>query len=169
MLRPIPSQIAGARRNPGGWVYQCDPQSEPSLPIPPDAVQGAWKVDAYGNVVGEFVPNPSYRGRQAQANPYGSSNVRMDAHPPPRPATSSQDTAAAFLIVIMLLATGGGLYVLLSNAIHNQVGYSSDRFHLQAPTPYAPFSFLWWAGVVTCTAAFLYCCSLLVQLLRKQA
>jgi hypothetical protein len=28
---------------------------------PPEAILGAWKVDAKGIIVGAFIPNPNYR------------------------------------------------------------------------------------------------------------
>jgi hypothetical protein len=51
-----------ARENRNGWVYKIEGTFAPTDPVPPEAVVGAWKVDAEGNVIGEFIPNPKYRG-----------------------------------------------------------------------------------------------------------
>ena len=51
-----------AKRNPGGWVYQIDGSYGPHECVPPEMIVGAWKVDEDGIIVGEFEPNPNYRG-----------------------------------------------------------------------------------------------------------
>ena len=50
-----------ARANPNGWVYKIEGQYALTEYVPSEAVMGAWKVDADGNVVGDFIPNPKYR------------------------------------------------------------------------------------------------------------
>ncbi|QUP55976.1 hypothetical protein GO998_19830 (plasmid) [Ralstonia syzygii] len=35
---------------------------------PPEAIVGAWKVDAHGNFIGEFMPNPKYQPDFSKAN-----------------------------------------------------------------------------------------------------
>jgi len=55
-----------ARRCPDGWVYEIDGHYGPNDAIPPEAVIGAWKVDAGGRIVGEFIPNPNHRPRTAK-------------------------------------------------------------------------------------------------------
>lgn len=57
--------IAAARTNPGGWVYKIEGAYLPHEGVPPEAIVGAWKVDANGVLTGEFVLNPNYR-KQAQ-------------------------------------------------------------------------------------------------------
>lgn len=64
---PPPSAVEEARRNSNGWVYQIDGNYGPNDRVPPEAIQGAWKVDANGRIVGEFIPNPKHVPR-AQRN-----------------------------------------------------------------------------------------------------
>ena len=52
--------IKAARENPNGWVYKIEGAFGPTDFVPPEAVVGAWKVDASGNLTGEFLPNPKY-------------------------------------------------------------------------------------------------------------
>ena len=49
-----------ARRHPGGHVYQIEGNYGPDDAVPPEAIVGAWQVDANGKIVGEFIPNPNY-------------------------------------------------------------------------------------------------------------
>jgi len=51
---------AAARRNPGGWVYKIEGPFGPDDAVPPEAIVGAWKVDADGELIDEFVLNPNY-------------------------------------------------------------------------------------------------------------
>jgi hypothetical protein len=53
--------LEAARANPNGWVYKIEGSFGPNESVPPEAIVGAWKVDAAGNPVGEFIPNPKYR------------------------------------------------------------------------------------------------------------
>jgi hypothetical protein len=53
--------IQAARSNPNGWVYKIDGAFGPDEDVPPEAVVGAWKVDASGNLTGEFIVNPKYQ------------------------------------------------------------------------------------------------------------
>ena len=53
--------IKAARENPNGWVYKIEGSFGPTEYVPPEAVVGAWKVDANGNLTGEFMPNPKYK------------------------------------------------------------------------------------------------------------
>lgn len=55
-----PEVIESARNNPGGWVYKIEGTFGPDEYVPPEAVVGAWKVDDYGNLTGEFLSNPKY-------------------------------------------------------------------------------------------------------------
>ena len=50
-----------ATSNPNGWVYKIDGIFSPDEDVPPEAVVGAWKVDASGNLTCEFIVNPKYK------------------------------------------------------------------------------------------------------------
>ena len=50
-----------ARRNPHGYVYKIEGSFGPDEHVPPEAVVGAWKVDANGQITGEFISNPNYK------------------------------------------------------------------------------------------------------------
>ena len=54
--------VAEAKANPGGWVYQIAGSFGPTDHIPPEFIKGAFKVDERGNITGEFQANPKYRG-----------------------------------------------------------------------------------------------------------
>jgi hypothetical protein len=56
-----PAVIAEARRKPNGWVYAMDGITDPNGAVPPERIRGAWKVNANGEIEGEFIPNPNYR------------------------------------------------------------------------------------------------------------
>lgn len=58
--QPPPKLLAEARRFPNGWVYEIEGEFGPDDAVPPEAIKGAWAVDADGNLTGEFKPNPSY-------------------------------------------------------------------------------------------------------------
>ena len=51
---------AEAKANPNGWVYVISGGYNSSEAVPPQAIQGAWKVDQNGNITGEFKPNPNF-------------------------------------------------------------------------------------------------------------
>ncbi|WP_377479993.1 MAG: hypothetical protein P2A85_11565 [Microcoleus anatoxicus] len=53
-----------AKQNPNGWVYKIEGRYAPNEYVPPEAIVGAWKVDANGNIVGDFIPNPTYNHKQ---------------------------------------------------------------------------------------------------------
>jgi hypothetical protein len=57
---PLPGEIEEARRHPNGWVYRIVGSVDPNGPVPPEAVIGAWKVDANGEIVGAFIKNKNY-------------------------------------------------------------------------------------------------------------
>ncbi|MGH8028696.1 MAG: hypothetical protein ACREO3_02050 [Arenimonas sp.] len=61
-FEPTAEDRAEARANPGGWVYVIRGDVDPNGRVPPEAIAGAWKVDAKGELTGEFIPNPNYRG-----------------------------------------------------------------------------------------------------------
>lgn len=52
--------LNAAKANPNGWVYKIEGTYGPDDAVPPEAIVGAWKVDASGNLTGEFVSNPKY-------------------------------------------------------------------------------------------------------------
>jgi hypothetical protein len=56
-----PALIAEAKRQPNGWVYAIDGVSDPNGAVPPERIRGAWKVNANGEIEGEFIPNNKYR------------------------------------------------------------------------------------------------------------
>lgn len=58
---PDAAAIAEAKRNPNGWVYAMDGIADPNREVPPERIRGAWKVNAKGEIEGEFTPNPNYR------------------------------------------------------------------------------------------------------------
>ncbi len=59
--RPSPREVAEARDNPGAWVYVIAGGRDPDGEVPPEAIEGAWKVGPDGVIVGDFVENPRYR------------------------------------------------------------------------------------------------------------
>jgi hypothetical protein len=59
-VTPTKEAMEEAKLHPNGWVYQIDGKFGPNEPIPPEAIVGAWKVNADGEIVGEFIPNPNY-------------------------------------------------------------------------------------------------------------
>lgn len=59
-MKPTSEARAEARLNLGGWVYAIDSRYDQDGAVPPEAVQGAWQVDAAGEIVGEFIPNPNF-------------------------------------------------------------------------------------------------------------
>lgn len=58
---PDAAAIAEAKRNPNGWVYALDGIADPNGVVPPERIRGAWKVNANGEIVGDFMPNPNYK------------------------------------------------------------------------------------------------------------
>ncbi|WP_080934341.1 hypothetical protein [Xanthomonas albilineans] len=56
-----PDVVQAARENPNGWVYKIEGKYGPTEHVPPEALVGAWKVDANGNLTGEFMSNPQYK------------------------------------------------------------------------------------------------------------
>ena len=58
---PDASVIAEAKRSANGWVYAMDGITDPNGEVPPERIRGAWKVNANGEIEGEFIPNPNYR------------------------------------------------------------------------------------------------------------
>jgi hypothetical protein len=61
MNKPTSATIDEAKKNPNGWVYQIDFDYLPNDYTPPEAIEGAWQVDANGVITGVFEPNKNYR------------------------------------------------------------------------------------------------------------
>jgi hypothetical protein len=59
-VEPLPGEIQEAARHPNGWVYRIAGRFGPNDGVPPEAIVGAWKVDADGRIVGEFIRNDKY-------------------------------------------------------------------------------------------------------------
>jgi hypothetical protein len=59
-VTPHPGEIEEAKRFPNGHVYRIAGPFGAADAVPPEAIVGAWKVDADGVIVGEFVKNPNY-------------------------------------------------------------------------------------------------------------
>jgi hypothetical protein len=57
--RPSRGEIEEAKRYPNGFVYRISGHLDPNGFVPPEAIAGSWKVDAAGNIVGEFHRNPN--------------------------------------------------------------------------------------------------------------
>lgn len=60
-MKPTKEAREEAKLNPDGWVYAIDGQYDPEGAVPPEAIQGAWKVDQNGEIVGDFIPNANYK------------------------------------------------------------------------------------------------------------
>ena len=60
-IEPPQAAIEEARQKPNGWVYAIEGDHGPNDAVPAHAIKGAWKVDANGKIVGDFIPNPNYR------------------------------------------------------------------------------------------------------------
>lgn len=65
---PPDELIEEAKKLPNGWVYKIEGKFGPNDAVPPEAIAGAWKVDAQGCITGDFIPNPKYKPRN-QGNP----------------------------------------------------------------------------------------------------
>lgn len=57
-----PGLLAEAARNPGGSVAEIDPTyvDDPNGYVPPEAIRGAWLVDAHGKLTGAYEKNPHH-------------------------------------------------------------------------------------------------------------
>lgn len=60
-LRPTNVELQEAKNWPNGYVYRVDPAYDPDGEVPACAIEGAWPVDAQGDISGEFLPNPDYQ------------------------------------------------------------------------------------------------------------
>jgi len=58
--KPYPGEVDEAKKNPNGWVYRIKGSFRPEEAVPPEAIVGAWKVDAEGKIVGGFILNAKH-------------------------------------------------------------------------------------------------------------
>jgi hypothetical protein len=67
-----PEIRAAAQAAGGGWLDEVVGEHKP--PVPHSFIKGAWRLDANGDLTGEYVPNPEY-GRPKFRCPYSSSRT----------------------------------------------------------------------------------------------
>ena len=60
IFEPDAGELAEAKLYPNGRVYRIAGQFTDDQRVPPEAIVGAWKVDANGEIVGNFIRNPNY-------------------------------------------------------------------------------------------------------------
>ena len=53
-----------ARKAGGGWLDEVVGDHDVSGEIPVSAIKGAWRLDANGDLTGEYVANPNYGKRR---------------------------------------------------------------------------------------------------------
>ena len=58
---PLPEEIREASAHPNGWVYRIAGSYPEGEAVPPEAIVGAWKVDANGRITGAFISNPRFK------------------------------------------------------------------------------------------------------------
>jgi hypothetical protein len=77
---PPSELVAEAARQPGGSVAEIDRTliGDPDGYIPAEAIRGVWKVDAQGQLTGEFQPNPKYGPPQDDFTKITSSEHVLD-------------------------------------------------------------------------------------------
>jgi hypothetical protein len=63
-FKPFLAEVEEAGRNPNGWVYRIGGRFGPNDQIPKEAIIGAWKVNAQGKIVGNFVKNQHYDAKR---------------------------------------------------------------------------------------------------------
>ncbi len=60
----VPSELRElARRAGGGWMDEIVGNHDPAGEVPITAIKGAWRLDANGDLTGEYVHNPHYARR----------------------------------------------------------------------------------------------------------
>ncbi len=62
--KPHTGEIEEARRTPNGYVYRIAGNFAPDEAIPGDAIVGAWKVNARGEIEGKFILNDKYNAER---------------------------------------------------------------------------------------------------------
>ncbi len=73
-LQPTQAMREEAKRYPNGYLYQIVGNYGPNDAVPPEAIAGAWKIDASGNIVGDIIPNPNFRqpGQEKRSDAHSS-------------------------------------------------------------------------------------------------
>jgi hypothetical protein len=64
-MKPTKAAIEEAERKPNGVVYAIDGDFGDGS-VPPESILGAWKTDAEGNIVGEFIPSPNFKPKSTE-------------------------------------------------------------------------------------------------------
>jgi hypothetical protein len=59
--KPSVGEVEAAKHQRNGWIYRIEGVFGRDEDVPPEAIIGAWQVDAKGNICGEFQKNPNYR------------------------------------------------------------------------------------------------------------
>jgi hypothetical protein len=86
-VAPLPGETEEAKRQPNGWVYRVAGRFGADERVPPEAIVGAWKVDASGRITGSFVE--TLRTTRAPGRPVASDKtflpipVRLQSGPRP--------------------------------------------------------------------------------------
>ncbi|AXT18468.1 hypothetical protein D7030_07555 [Flavobacteriaceae bacterium AU392] len=60
-MKPTKAAKEEALKHPNGYVYAIDESFRGLEEVPPQAIQGAWKVNEKGIIIGDFIPNPNYK------------------------------------------------------------------------------------------------------------
>lgn len=60
IVTPSSAEIEAAKKYPNGWLYRIAGNFSPTEDVPPQAIVGAWQVDAEGKIVGGFRANANY-------------------------------------------------------------------------------------------------------------
>lgn len=63
IVKPSDETIRQAKSCPNGWIYEIEGSYQPDEVVPPESIRGAWKVDAEGNIEGNFVFNPNFQSK----------------------------------------------------------------------------------------------------------
>ena len=64
LLAPYPGEVEEAKRFPNAHVYRIAGCFNAVEAVPPEAIIGAWKVDAQGKIIGGFIRNPKYDSKR---------------------------------------------------------------------------------------------------------
>ena len=64
IIKPSDKAIKEAVKNPYGWVYILVKAFEGDSEVPKEAIKGAWRVNAKGIIIGEFIPNPNFKSNK---------------------------------------------------------------------------------------------------------